>query len=78
MNFEKFYGKLGKHFIHVHHIIPLKDINEEYIVNPIKDLIPVCPNCHAMLHTKNKGDYVSIFDLKNIVQSNKNNYNRRH
>ena len=50
INFEKKYGKLGTQFIHVHHIIPVSQIGEGYVVNPEKDLIPVCPNCHAMLH----------------------------
>ncbi|MGF1633187.1 MAG: HNH endonuclease, partial [Phycisphaerae bacterium] len=49
-DFEKVYGKLGEDFIHVHHLVPLADIEDEYEVNPIKDLLPVCPNCHAMLH----------------------------
>lgn len=30
--------------------IPLSEIKNEYTVDPITDLIPVCPNCHAMLH----------------------------
>ncbi len=51
-NFEESFGVIGKNFIHVHHIKPLSEINQEYKVNPIKDLIPVCPNCHAMLHKK--------------------------
>lgn len=49
-DFEKIYGQLGKNYIHVHHIIPLSEIKESYEVNPIKDLIPVCPNCHAIIH----------------------------
>ncbi len=51
-NFEKVYGDIGKGFIHVHHLVPLADINKEYVVNPIEDLVPVCPNCHAMLHRR--------------------------
>lgn len=50
LNFEKEYGDIGKNFIHVHHIVPLYKIDKEYKVDPIKDLIPVCPNCHAMIH----------------------------
>ena len=50
MNFEDFYGELGRNFIHVHHIIPLHEIGKEYQVDHQRDLIPVCPNCHAMLH----------------------------
>lgn len=49
-NFELAYGELGKGFIHVHHRVPLKDIENEYLLDPIKDLVPVCPNCHAMVH----------------------------
>ena len=52
-NFVSVYGDIGKNFIHVHHLTPLADIEKEYVVNPIKDLVPVCPNCHAMLHRKN-------------------------
>jgi 5-methylcytosine-specific restriction endonuclease McrA len=44
------YGELGKNFIHVHHIEDISLKGGEYTVNPKKDLIPVCPNCHAMLH----------------------------
>ena len=50
MNFEHIYGELGHHFIHVHHIVPVSKIGTGYIIDPVKDLIPVCPNCHAMLH----------------------------
>lgn len=47
------YGELAKGFIHVHHTVPLNSIGQEYKVDPRKDLRPVCPNCHAMLHRKN-------------------------
>lgn len=50
MDFEKTYGEIGRGFIHVHHIVPLSSIGKEYELNPITDLVPVCPNCHAMLH----------------------------
>jgi hypothetical protein len=49
-NFGDSFGDLGKGFIHVHHLRPLSEIAEEYEIDPIKDLRPVCPNCHAMLH----------------------------
>lgn len=52
-DFEKTYGDIGKEFIHVHHIIPVSQMGDDYIVRPDKDLIPVCPNCHAMLHKTN-------------------------
>lgn len=50
-SFDTFYGEaLGKGFIHVHHLLDIAQIGREYKVDPIKDLRPVCPNCHAMLH----------------------------
>jgi len=60
IDFEKAYGDFAKGFIHVHHIKPIHEIGEEYEVDPINDLIPVCPNCHAMLHTRLKdGSYLT-------------------
>lgn len=67
-NFEKVYGEIGQGFIHVHHLIPLSEINQEYEVDPIKDLRPVCPNCHGMLHRK-KPPY-TIEQIKNILNDN--------
>jgi len=51
-NFEDKYGQIGKGFIHVHHLTQIADVGEEYKIDPIKDLRPVCANCHAMLHKK--------------------------
>ena len=65
-NFEKKFGNLGKEFIHVHHKIDIATIGNEYSVNPLTDLIPVCPNCHSMLHKK-KPAY-SIEELKTIMK----------
>ena len=48
--FDERYGEIGTGFIHVHHLIPMASIGETYEVDPIHDLCPVCPNCHAMLH----------------------------
>lgn len=52
LDFQERYGGIGKGFIHVHHLVELSAIGKEYKVDPIKDLRPVCPNCHAMLHKK--------------------------
>lgn len=64
-NFEKVYGDLGNEFIHVHHLEQISKVGESYSVDPIKDLRPVCPNCHAMLHRKKEG--VSIEYLKSVM-----------
>ncbi len=52
-DFEKRFGELGKEFIHVHHLTQVATVGKTYEVDPIKDLRPVCPNCHAMLHRQN-------------------------
>lgn len=49
-NFKDTYGELGQDYIHVHHIIPISTIGKEYEINPKTDLMPICPNCHAMIH----------------------------
>ena len=51
-NFEQIYGSIGHDYIHVHHLVPLSSIGVEYVINPVTDLVPVCPNCHAMLHRR--------------------------
>lgn len=52
LNFGVVYGAEAEGFIHVHHLRLLADIRAEYDVDPVKDLRPVCPNCHAMLHRR--------------------------
>jgi hypothetical protein len=52
MSFAKLYGPLGEGFIHVHHLLPLSELGEDYEIDPVKDMRPVCPNCHAMLHCR--------------------------
>lgn len=49
-SFEAVFGELGRGFIHVHHLVPLASIGREYHIDPVADLRPVCPNCHAMLN----------------------------
>ncbi len=49
-NFAAAYGPLAEGFIHVHHLKALGEIGAEYVVDPVADLRPVCPNCHAVIH----------------------------
>lgn len=49
-NFKNVYGELGESFIIVHHIVPVSKLGADYVVDPIKDLIPLCANCHAIVH----------------------------
>jgi len=67
INFEKVYGKIGIGFIHIHHIVPIHEIGKNYKINYQTDLIPVCPNCHSMLHRKENGIEPTLQELKNRI-----------
>lgn len=64
-NFGEVFGELGKGFIHVHHLIPISEIGEEYEVDPIKDMRPLCPNCHSIIHRCEP--LLSLEELKSIL-----------
>lgn len=68
-DFYKKYGERGKGFIEIHHKKPLYQIDGEIYVDPKHDLVPVCSNCHRMIH-RFKDDYLSIEDLDRIVKQN--------
>jgi 5-methylcytosine-specific restriction enzyme A len=68
LDFGRRYGEIGVGFIHVHHLLEISSIGMEYKVNPITDLRPVCPNCHAMLHQRRPA--YSIDDLRGIIGAN--------
>lgn len=51
-DFGKIYGEKFMEKIHVHHLIEIASIGDEYIIDPIEDLIPICPNCHLIAHSK--------------------------
>ena len=66
-DFGRAFGQQGKGFIHVHHLKPLSEIAEEYEIDPIKDLRPVCPNCHAMIHRSSPP--FSLEEIKMLLKS---------
>jgi hypothetical protein len=51
-SFGAMYGEVANGYIHIHHLRPLSEINAKYVVDPVEDLRPVCPNCHAVLHRR--------------------------
>lgn len=66
-SFEERYGPLGRDYIHVHHIIELSKAPPGYKVNPLKDLVPICPNCHAMIH-RGTGQALTVEELKQQIE----------
>jgi len=51
-DFAARFGRLGDGFIHVHHLSPLGTSVGPRSIDPVVDLIPLCPNCHAMVHRR--------------------------
>lgn len=59
-NFPQFYGgTFGKDCIEIHHIKPIfqyqDDALEQSIENALQNLLPVCPNCHRIIHKNRIG-----------------------
>lgn len=61
------YGDAAKGFIHVHHLRPLSEIAGEYEVDPVEDLRPVCPDCHAVIHLG--GEHRSIEEVRGMLRT---------
>lgn len=66
-NFEDVYGEHGKDFIEVHHIKPLSSFKKETLINPEKDMIPLCANCHRMIHRK-RDKVLQVEELKKMIK----------
>lgn len=70
MNFEEMYGDIGEGFIHIHHLTPMST-DEDRKVDPKTDLVPVCPNCHAMLHRREREPRL-VNELRKIIEDRRN------
>ena len=64
-DFGAAYGPEFTGFIHVHHLRPLSEVGGEYAVDPVEDLRPVCPNCHAVIH--HGGRLRSIEEVRQLL-----------
>lgn len=69
-NFGATYGSSAENYIHVHHLKPLASIGEEYVIDPVKDLRPVCANCHATIHLRQPP--YSIEEMKAMLHGDAN------
>lgn len=62
------YGEIGRGFVHVHHTTPLSSVGEAHKVDARSDLVPLCPNCHAMVHRREPP--LSVAELKAQIRHN--------
>jgi predicted HNH restriction endonuclease len=69
-NFKIFYGEYAENFIHVHHIKPISEFDGSMLVDPEKDLIPLCANCHSVIHRK-KDRVLSVEELRKMIETQK-------
>ena len=54
LDFGKRYGPRGEGFMHFHHRTPLAEAEGQRVVDGARDLVPLCPNCHAIVHRGEK------------------------
>ena len=66
-SFQDVYGDMGRGYIHVHHVVSLASVGACYVVDPVRDLRPVCANCHAMLHTSEPA--LSVDELRRCLDA---------
>jgi 5-methylcytosine-specific restriction protein A len=67
-SFEAAFGDIGTGFIDVHHVVPPAMIGTGYQLDPIADLVPLCPNCHAMAHLAVRSPR-SVSELRSIISA---------
>lgn len=69
-DFLDFYGELGKSYIEIHHLKPIHEYEisgeKGTVETSLKNLAPLCSNCHRMVHRK-KGELISPENLKDII-----------
>jgi putative restriction endonuclease len=68
------YGDAVQGLIHVHHLRQLADVNAEYQVDPVEDLRPVCPTCHAVIHSRTPA--FTVEEVKAMIEETKTNANQ--
>lgn len=68
-DFAKTYD-IDDEYIEIHHLFPFSQTEGEHPVDAIRDLIPLCANCHRMIHhgMGGNGNCMSFEDLKKIYK----------
>ena len=69
MDFAAVYGAIGYGYIEIHHVVPVSRMVAGYVVDPRSDLIPLCANCHAMVHRRDPP--ITLDDLREFLRIGK-------
>lgn len=75
LNFGRIYGERGAGYIEVHHREPVSLMGEPRPLNPKHDLVPLCANCHRMVHRS--WPPMSPEDLSQLVGNPNINHGRK-
>lgn len=63
-DFSKVYDGLGENYIEIHHKKPIYQYEDQeddiIIANALENLVPVCANCHRMLHRRANVTYDEV------------------
>ena len=65
LQLDTLYGASAAGLIEVHHVVPVSAIGAGYVINPSKDLVPLCPNCHRVAHRR--APPFSVAELKEML-----------
>lgn len=77
VDFGHRYGDVASGFIHVHHTTRVSDLAPGTVVDPARDLVPLCPNCHGVAHLRNPP--FSVEELRDLYDSgDRTDSQRRH
>lgn len=69
-DFEEVYGAAGRDFIEVHHTKPLSEIGSEVIIDPEKDLVCLCANCHRIVH-RHRSSIYTVDEVRQMISEGK-------
>ena len=72
-NFGAFYGDYAEGYIQVHHVVPVSELDGPIKPDPEKDLIPLCANCHAVVHRK-RSKTLSLDELKGLISNDQSDF----
>ena len=75
-NFLEKYGLIGKDYIEVHHTTPVSKMSDDYVLDIDRDLVPVCSNCHSMIHRKDPP--FTIEEIKSMMTHGESQIELKH
>ena len=75
-NFGEFYGDYAYGYIHIHHVTPVSKFHKPKAIDPETNLVPLCANCHSIIHRK-RTHTLTIKELKKLIKNTSNRLGKR-